>query len=82
VIRLRVMADFTKLVAAIKRWGWGRASFVLALALLIKQFVTFDQALILILLAVVLEEVVRRESRPSGDRTPGLSLTRKNGRRR
>lgn len=76
------MNEFTKLVAAIKRWGWGRTSYLLALVLLMKQFVTFDQALILILLAVILEEVVRRESLSSRNQTSGLSLTRKNGRRR
>lgn len=76
------MNDFSKLVAAMKRWGWGRTSFLLALLLLLRQSVTFDQALILILLAVFLEELVRRGSPSSRNQSSGLSLTRKNGRRR
>jgi hypothetical protein len=45
-----------------KGWGWGRTSFLLALLLLARQFVTFDQALILILLAALLDRVARRET--------------------
>jgi hypothetical protein len=55
------MNEFGKIVAAMKAWGWGRTSFLLAILLLAKQFVTFDQALVLILLAALLERIVRRE---------------------
>lgn len=55
------MNEFAKIVAAMKAWGWGRTSFLLAIFLLAKQFVTFNQALILILLAAFMERVVRRE---------------------
>lgn len=55
------MSEFAKIVASMKGWGWGRTSFLLALLLLARQFVTFDQALILILLAALLDRVARRE---------------------
>jgi hypothetical protein len=76
------MNEFTKLAAAMKRWGWGRTSFLLALFLLAKQFVTFDQALILILLAAFLDTVVRREPLSSRHRSFGTSVALKNYRRR
>ena len=39
-------------------WGWGRAGMILATALLFRHAVTFDQAVILILLNVVLDRLV------------------------
>ena len=76
------MNDFTKFLTTMKKWGWGRTSFLLALFLLVKQFVTFDQALILILLAALLENVVRRNPLSSRPRALGTPLPFKNGRRR
>ena len=76
------MNEFTKLLATMRGWGWGRTSFLLALFLLAKQFVTFDQALILILLAAFLEKVVRREPLAPRNRTLPASVGLKNGRRR
>lgn len=75
------MQELAKLVAAMKGWGWGRTSFLLALFLLVKQFVTFDQALILILLAAFLERVVRRESIRSRHRGIETSVALRNNRR-
>jgi hypothetical protein len=76
------MNELAKLFAAMKRWGWGRTSFLLALFLLMKQFVTFDQALVLILLAALLENVVRGKSLSPRQQSAGPSITLKNGRRR
>jgi hypothetical protein len=76
------MNEFTKIVAAMKTWGWGRASFLLALFLLAKQFVTFDQAVILILLPPFLEKVVQREKRSSRHRGPGSARALNNSGRR
>ena len=52
------MAEFAKIVSVIKMWGWGRAGMILATALLFRHAVTFDQAVILILLNVVLDRLV------------------------
>jgi hypothetical protein len=76
------MNEFAKIVAAMKTWGWGRTSFFLAIFLLAKQFVTFDQALILILLAAFLEGVMRREPPSPRDRGSRASTPFKNERRR
>jgi hypothetical protein len=54
----------------------------LAIFLLAKQFVTFDQALILILLAAFLEGVMRREPPSPRDRGSMASTPFKNERRR
>lgn len=77
-----VMNDFTKFFGAMKGWGWGRTSFLLALFLLVKQFVTFDQALVLILLAALLEHVVRGKSLSPRHPSAGPSIALRNGRRR
>ena len=76
------MNELAKFSAAMKRWGWGRTSFLLALFLLMKQFVTFDQALVLILLAALLESAVRGESLPPRPQSAGPSVALRNGRRR
>ena len=55
------MNEFAKIDGALKRWGWGRTTFLLALFLLVKQLVTFEQALVLILLAVLLEQPSRQQ---------------------
>jgi hypothetical protein len=52
------MTEFAKIASAIKMWGWGRAGMILAAALLFRHAVTFDQAVILILLNVVLDRLV------------------------
>jgi hypothetical protein len=52
------MTEFAKMASAIKMWGWGRAGMILAAALLFRHAVTFDQAVILILLNVVLDRLV------------------------
>ena len=76
------MHELAKFLAAMKRWGWGRTSFLLALFLLMKQFVTFDQALVLILLAALLENVVRGKSLSPRHQSGGPSIALRNGRRR
>jgi hypothetical protein len=76
------MNELAKFFAAMKRWGWGRTSFLLALFLLMKQFVTFDQALVLILLAALLDSVVRKEHLQSRRRTFGNAIIVKNSKRR
>lgn len=76
------MHELSKFFAAMKRWGWGRTSFLMALFLLMKQFVTFDQALVLILLAAVLENVVRGKSLSPRPQSAGPSVALRNGRRR
>ena len=65
-----VMNEFTKVHAAIEKWGWRRTAFLLALFLLVKQFVTFEQALILILLAALLEGA--RQELPSAREHPAV----------
>jgi len=52
------MTEFAKIASAIKMWGWGRAGMILATALLFRPAVTFDQAVILILLNVVLDRLI------------------------
>ena len=52
------MTEFNKLASAITMWGWGRSGMILATALLFRHVVTFDQAVILILLNVVLDRLV------------------------
>jgi hypothetical protein len=52
------MTEFNKLVSAITMWGWGRSGMILATALLFRHVITFDQAVILILLNVVLDRLV------------------------
>jgi hypothetical protein len=76
------MNELAKFLAAMKRWGWGRISFLLALFLLVKQFVTFDQALVLILLAALLENVVRGKGLSSRQQSAGSPIALRNGRRR
>ena len=76
------MHELAKFFAAMKRWGWGRTSFLLALFLLMKQFVTFDQALVLILLAALLENAVRGKPFSPRHQSAGSSITLRNGRRR
>jgi hypothetical protein len=52
------MTEFTKIASAIKIWGWGRTWTIIATLLLSKHIVTFDQALILLLLNLVCEGFV------------------------
>jgi len=47
-----------------------------------KQFVTFDQALVLILLAALLENAVRGKSLSPRHQSAGPSVALRNGRRR
>ena len=49
------MNEFSKIVAVSKIWGWGRASFILAVVLMVNKVITFDQAITLILVALLLE---------------------------
>src|SRR5260370_38307137 len=75
------MTEFAKMASAIKMWGWGRAGMILAAALLFRHAVTFDQAVILILLNVVLDRLVYGKQ-PSPRATNGGSWgTAKNRRR-
>jgi hypothetical protein len=52
------MTEFAKIASAIKLWGWGRTWTILTTLLLSKHVVTFDQALILLLLNLVCEGFV------------------------
>lgn len=49
------MNDLAKIVTVFKIWGWGRASFILAVVLMVNKVITFDQAITLILVALLLE---------------------------
>ena len=51
------MKDLIKFVPLVQSWPWPKLGFLLVLALLFKQVVTFEQSLILILLAVVIGEI-------------------------
>ncbi|HTA70399.1 MAG TPA: hypothetical protein VK776_19060 [Bryobacteraceae bacterium] len=51
------MTEFAKIASAIKMWGWGRTWMILASLLFLKHTVTFDQALILIFLNVVMDRL-------------------------
>ena len=69
------MADLAKLAAAIRSWGWRRTAFLVAIGLLAKQIVNFDQALTLILLGIVLEFLLpagqSMKPTPDGERKRG-----------
>lgn len=54
------MTEFAKIASAIKMWGWGRTSAVLAVFMLMRHIVHFDQALVFMLLNIVVEEFVYR----------------------
>jgi hypothetical protein len=58
------MTEFAKIASAIKMWGWGRTGLILATALLFRHLVTFDQAVILILLNVVLDRLAYGKQPP------------------
>jgi hypothetical protein len=75
------MTEFAKMASAIKMWGWGRAGMILAAALLFRHVVTFDQAVILILLNVVLDRLVYGKQ-PSPRSTKGGSWGMARNRRR
>jgi hypothetical protein len=76
------MNEYSKIVAVARRWGWGRTAFLLVLFLLVKQFVTFDQALVLILLAVILEHIVFKERVWLHQKGPPPPAVSREGRRR
>jgi hypothetical protein len=65
------MTEFAKIASAIKTWGWGRTWMVLAAFLLLKHIVTFDQALILIFLNVVMDRLFY--GKQASPRTPNRS---------
>ena len=74
------MTEFAKIASAIKMWGWGRAGMILATALLFKHAVTFDQAVILILLNVVLDRLVygkQPSPRPENRSSAGMAQNRR-----
>jgi hypothetical protein len=52
------MNEFAKIASAIEMWSWGLAGMILATSLLFRHAVTFDQAVILILLNVVLDRLI------------------------
>jgi hypothetical protein len=70
------MNEFARIVAAAKMWGWGRTSLLVALLLLAKQLVTFDQAVVLILLTVLLERFAFCEGLSSRRQGPKSSSVR------
>jgi len=74
------MTEFAKIASAVKMWGWGRAGMVLAAVLLLKHVVTFDQALILILVNVVLDRLVygkQPSPRSTNGRSSGMAQNRR-----
>src|ERR1700687_848594 len=72
------MNELKKIVAATRMWGGGRASFIVVIFLLAKQLVTFDQALVLILLSVFLEGLESgRRPKSSKRRSTGGTLERR-----
>jgi len=75
------MTEFAKIASAIKMWGWGRAGMILAAALLFRHVVTFDQAVILILLNVALDRLVYGKQ-PSPRSTKDVSWGMARNRRR
>ncbi len=76
------MSELAKIATAMRRWGWGRTAFLLALFLLMRQFVTFDQAVVLILLAAILEHIFFKERLALRQKRPHPSVAYTNGRRR
>jgi hypothetical protein len=71
------MTEFTKIASAIKMWGWGRAGMILAAPLLFRHVVTFDQALILILLNVVLDRsVYGKQPPPTGQNRSSAAIAK------
>jgi hypothetical protein len=74
------MTEFAKIASAVKMWGWGRAGMVLAAVLLLKHVVTFDQAVILILVNVVLDRLVygkQPSPRSTNGRSSGMAQNRR-----
>lgn len=55
------MVDLAKVGNAVQRWGLGRTAFLLSLVLLSKQSITFEQALVLILLATILDHIFSKD---------------------
>ena len=79
------MTEFAKIASAVKMWGWGRAGMVLAAVLLLKHVVTFDQAVILILVNVVLDRLVygkQPSPRSTNGRSSGMDKIGVGGRNR
>ncbi len=71
------MTEFAKFASAIKMWGWGRAGMILAAALLFRHVVTFDQAVILILLNVVLDRLAYgKQPPPTGQNRSSAAIAK------
>ena len=61
------MKEIVKLASLIPSWPWAKVSFLLCLGLLYRGIVNFNEALILTMLAVILDSVrVRPNSRGQG----------------
>jgi len=55
------MKDLVRLASLIPSWPWGKVCFLLCLGLLWRGVVSFDQALVLAMLALFID---RRNTRP------------------
>jgi hypothetical protein len=51
--------ELAKFAPLIKGWPWPKLGYLLGVCLLYKHLVTFDQAVVLILLAVVVDRLVQ-----------------------
>jgi hypothetical protein len=62
-----VLKELIKLGSAIPAWPWPKVGYLLALGLLYKGVVNFDQALLLTLLAIIIDRIGTRKSGVSAD---------------
>lgn len=67
------MKDLIKLAPLVQNWPWPKLGYVLVLGLLLRQVVNFEQAIILILLAMVIDKFRSPKARVRTDVT-SLSL--------
>ena len=70
-----------KLAPVVQNWPWPKLGYVLVLGLLLKQVVNFEQGLILILLALVIDRFRSPKARVRAD-VPSLHAEKKKGKSR
>jgi len=62
------MKELLKLAPFVQQWAWPKLGYLAAIALLLKRVITFDQALVLIFLAIMIDWFVgqkyARDKRP------------------
>jgi hypothetical protein len=77
------MKELLKLGTAIHAWPWPKMGFLLAVGLLLKGAVTFEQALIVAMFAYFIDHVKPRQSIPRSSKIPnGLPNKKSSGRYR